>query len=77
MVSIQAFEGNPFDGHILSSSIEEAEHLGSFKAEQVYVDRGYRGHGYESSAMVHVVRLGRRNLPRTSRRSLRRRWLKR
>lgn len=72
VVGIQAFEGNPFDGHTLSQSIEQAERLGSFKADEVYVDRGYRGHDYKGNAIVHIVRLGWRKLPRSLRR-----WLKR
>ena len=72
VLGIQAFEGNPFDGHTLNSSIEQAERLGSFKAEEVYVDRGYRGHDYRGEAMVHIVRSGWRKLPRSLRR-----WLKR
>jgi IS5 family transposase len=73
IVGIQAFEGNPFDGHTLSSSIEQAERLGSFKAEEIYVDRGYRGHDYGGQALVQIVRLGWRKLPRSLRRWLRRR----
>jgi IS5 family transposase len=72
IVGIQAFEGNPFDGHTLSSSIEQAERLGSFKAQEIYVDRGYRGHDYNGGGIVHIVRLGWRKLPRRLRR-----WLKR
>ena len=72
VVGIQAFEGNPFDGHTLSRSIEQAERLGSFKADEIYVDRGYRGHDYKGNAIVHIVRLGWRKLPRSLRR-----WLKR
>lgn len=72
VVGIQAFEGNPFDGHTLSQSIEQAERLGSFKAQEVYVDRGYRGHDYKGNAIVHIIRLGWRKLPRSLRR-----WLKR
>jgi IS5 family transposase len=72
VVGIQAFEGNPFDGHTLKASIEQAERLGSFKAEEIYVDRGYRGHNYSGDAIVHIVRWGWRKLPGTLRR-----WLKR
>ena len=72
VVGIQAFEGNPFDGHTLSSSIEQAERLGPFKTEDVYVDRGYRGHDYKGEGAVHIVRSGWRKLPRSLRR-----WLKR
>jgi IS5 family transposase len=73
VVGIQAFEGNPFDGHTLKASIEQAERLGSFKADEIYVDRGYRGHNYTGEAIVHIVRLGWRKLPRSLRRWLRRR----
>jgi len=72
VIGIQAFEGNPFDGHTLSSSIEQAERLGSFKADEIYVDRGYRGHDYKGVGIVHIVRSGWRKLPRSLRR-----WLKR
>lgn len=72
VVGIQAFEGNPFDGHTLSRSIKQAERLGSFEADQIYVDRGYRGHDYKGNAIVHIVRLGWRKLPRSLKR-----WLKR
>ena len=72
VVGIQAFEGNPFDGHTLSASIQQAENLGSFKAQDVYVDRGYRGHDYKGQAHVHLVGVGWRKLSRTLRR-----WFKR
>jgi len=72
VVGIQAFEGNPFDGHTLSDSIEQAERLGSFQAEEIYLDRGYRGHDYKGNAIVHIVRSGWRKLPRTLRH-----WFKR
>jgi len=73
IVGIQAFEGNPYDGHTLTRSVEQAERLGSFKAEEVYVDQGYRGHDYKGGAIINVVRSGWRKLPRTLRRWLRRR----
>ena len=73
VVGIQAFEGSPFDGHTLSSSIEQAERLGSFKADEIYVDRGYQGNDYKGNAIVQIVRLGWRKLPRSLRRWLRRR----
>lgn len=73
VVGIQAFEGNPFDGHTLSSSIEQAERLGSFKPQEIYVGRGYRGHDYKGVGIVHIVRLGWRKLPRSLRCWLRRR----
>jgi IS5 family transposase len=71
-VGIQAFEGNSFNCHTLSSSIEQAERIGSFKAGDIYVDRVYRGHDYSGNAIVHIVKLGWRKLPRNLRR-----WLNR
>jgi IS5 family transposase len=75
VLGIQAFEGNPFDGHTLGASIEQTERLGSFKAEHVYVDRGYRCYDYKGGAVVHIVKLGWRKLPRSLRCWLRRRSL--
>ena len=46
--------------------------LGSFQAQDVYVDRGYQGEDLRGNAIVHLVKLGWRKLPRTLRR-----WLKR
>ena len=58
---------NPFDGHILSSSIEQAERLGSFQAKENYIDRGYIGHDYKGNIIVHIARLGWRRLPQSLR----------
>ena len=42
--------------------------MGDFKALEVYVDRGYRGHNYNGEASVHIARGGNPSL---------RKWLKR
>ena len=55
VVSIQAHHGNPYDGHTLKSSIEQAEEITSWKAKNVNVDLGYRGHDYDGQAEVHIV----------------------
>lgn len=72
ILGIQSFEGNPYDGHTLAASLKQAERVGSFKAEDVYVDKGYRGHDYSGSAVVHIVGRGVLRLPGTLRR-----WFKR
>jgi IS5 family transposase len=72
VLGIQAFEGNPYDGHTLAASLEQAGRLGSFEPEEVFVDRGFRGHDYKGRALVHIVGRGFRKLPRTLRR-----WFKR
>jgi IS5 family transposase len=72
VLGIQAFTGNSYDGHTLAASIEQAQRISSFKAKEVFVDRGYRGHDYRGDAKVHIVGRGLRKLPRTLRK-----WFKR
>lgn len=59
-VGAKAVHGNPYDGHTLSDALEQVERLVKCP-EHVFVDRGYRGHGYEGESEVHVdkVRRGR------------------
>jgi len=58
-VGAKAFEGNPYDGHTLSESLEQVERLLNRVPDRVFVDRGYRGHDYEGPAEVHVDRIRR------------------
>jgi len=64
--------GNPYDGHTLNEAIEQAERLGDFVTQSIFVDRGYRGHNYEGEAKVHLARQGIRKVKPSLRR-----WLKR
>jgi transposase, IS5 family len=72
VVGIQAFHGNPYDGHTLKESVEQAERLGDFEAKEIFVDLGYRGHDYKGEAKVHVGSRGKKR----KKPSLRK-WLKR
>lgn len=72
VVGAQAFHGNPYDGHTLKASVEQAERLAGFTANEIFVDLGYRGHNYKGEATVHVGNRGKKR----KRPSLRR-WLKR
>jgi transposase, IS5 family len=72
IVGMKAHHGNPYDGHTLRESVLQAESITGFKAKDVYVDRGYRGHDYKGQALVHIAGRGTRRL-RTSIRK----WLKR
>jgi IS5 family transposase len=40
----KALPGNPYDGHTLSSVIDDTERLTGRAIERAYVDKGYRGH---------------------------------
>ena len=73
IVGAQALHGNPYDGHTLSGAIEQVERLTGHTPKDVMVDQGYRGHGYEGSAIVHVVRTIPKRATRAMRRMLQRR----
>jgi IS5 family transposase len=55
VVAIQAHHGNPYDGHTLKSSIVKAEEITNWKAKNINVDLGYRGHDYDGQAQVNIV----------------------
>ena len=55
IVGIKAFHNNPYDGHTLKESIEQAERLTGWKIKEAYVDSGYRGHGYDGDTEIHIV----------------------
>lgn len=71
IVGIQAFHGNPYDGHTLAKSLEQVARISPVEAEQVYVDGAYKGHDYQGTAYIHVSKRGKR-----LKASLKR-WLKR
>lgn len=52
-VGALAFHGNPYDGHTLSDTLEQVARL-SRLPEHVYVDQGYRGHGWSGDSTIYV-----------------------
>ena len=72
IVGIQAFSGNPYDGHTLEATLEQVERLTGKQAKEVYVDKGYRGHGYTGPTLVHIVGTRKKKVTRTLKK-----WLKR
>jgi transposase, IS5 family len=73
IVGAHALHGNPYDGHTLSGAIQQVERLTGQTPNDVMVDQGYRGHGYQGSANVHVVRSIPKRATRAVRRMLKRR----
>ena len=73
IVGAHALHGNPYDGHTLEGAIAQVERFTGKMPDDVIVDQGYRGHGYEGSATVHVVRTIPKRATRAVRRMLKRR----
>jgi IS5 family transposase len=55
IVAIGAHHGNPYDGHTLKAAIEKAEEMTNWKAKNVTVDLGYRGHDYDGQAQINIA----------------------
>jgi len=54
LLAAQAHHGNPYDGHTLTATMEQLAKLTGAAPEQVFVDMGYRGHGYDGPSNMHV-----------------------
>jgi transposase, IS5 family len=52
-VGAKAIHGNPYDGHTLPEALEQVKRIVQLP-QQVFVDMGYRGHGYSGPVEVHV-----------------------
>lgn len=52
-VGAEALHGNPYDGHTLKGALDQVERIAR-TPEHVFVDMGYRGHGYSGDVNVHV-----------------------
>jgi IS5 family transposase len=55
VVGARSFSGNPYDGHTLSSQLEQVSILSDQEPEEVYVDRGYKGHQHEGKTKVYIA----------------------
>jgi IS5 family transposase len=72
VLASKSLEGNPYDGHTLSTTVEQVVALNGVEADRIYVDQGYRGHDYAHKERVFITRQ-RRGLTPTIKRELRRR----
>lgn len=58
-VGARAVHGNPYDGHTLAGTMEQVSRVMGSEPDEVFVDRGYRGHDYKGQAEIHVDRVRR------------------
>ena len=72
VLAAKAFARNPYDGHTLAATLDQATCVSGVAAERIYVDKGYRGHDYAGAGQVMIAGR-RRGLSATMRRELRRR----
>ena len=72
VVGCRSLPGNPYDGHTISTVIEQAEILTDCTIRQAWADKGYRGND-DVPAHVTMHRPGRRKQSRTARRAMNRR----
>jgi IS5 family transposase len=72
VLAARAFTGNPYDGHTLVATLDQATSVSGVAPERIYVDKGYRGHNYTGAGAVMIAGR-RRGLSATMRRELRRR----
>ncbi len=52
LVGMRALPGNPYDGHTLAEALEQVEVLTDRRPSLAVVDRGYRGHGVETTRVL-------------------------
>lgn len=58
-VGAKAFHDNPYDGHTLSDAMEQVVRVTGVEPDHAFADRGYRGHDYTGSCVIHVDRVRR------------------
>ncbi|ESY63018.1 transposase [Mesorhizobium sp. LNHC252B00] len=72
VLAAKSFEGNPYDGHTLAATVDQAAQIGGVEPDRIYVDKGYRGHDYAGSGSVMIAG-SKRGLSATMKRELKRR----
>lgn len=71
VVGMRSMPGNPYDGHTLREALEQVEILTETRPKRAFVDRGYRGHGVQTTAVYIAGQ--KRGMTPALRRDLRRR----
>lgn len=73
IVGVELCEGNPYDGHTLSSAMTTIEQTTGVEVTDAYVDKGYRGHDYQGEAQVHLAGSSTKQLSRSQKKKRKRR----
>jgi IS5 family transposase len=73
VLGVRLCAGNPYDGHTLTAAWNDVKSNTGIDVSDAYVDKGYRGHGYEGDTTIHVAGSSYRGLTKTKRKRRRRR----
>ena len=73
VIGAKALPGNPYDGHTLKACIEQAERVSGVLPQEAYTDRGYRGHGYNSTTLKVWIAGAKRGVTQAIHKKLKRR----
>ncbi|ESZ31326.1 hypothetical protein X732_30430 [Mesorhizobium sp. L2C066B000] len=61
VLAAKSFQGNPYDGHTLAATVDQAAQIGGVEPDRIYVDKGYRG-PYEFGCKVGIATTNREGL---------------
>lgn len=73
VIGAKSLPGNPYDGHTLKACVAQAERITQVMPQEVYTDRGYRGHGCNSGALKVWIAGAKRGVTQAIHRKLKRR----
>lgn len=73
VIGAKALPGNPYDGHTLKACIAQAGRITQVMPQEVYTDRGYRGHGCNSGTLKVWIEGTKRGVTQAIHRKLKRR----
>lgn len=73
VIGAKSLPGNPYDGHTLEACIAQAQRVSGIQPKEAYTDRGYRGHGCNSSTLKVWIAGAKRGVSAAIQRKLKRR----
>jgi transposase, IS5 family len=73
VLAAKSLPGNPYDGHTLKACLEQAQRTSGVHAAQVFVDRGYKGHGCNNDTRQVFISGAKRGITPSLKNKLKRR----
>ena len=73
VLAAASLPGNPYDGHTLKQCLDQAERCSGVAASQVFVDKGYKGHGCNTDACKVFISGAKRGITPALHKRLKRR----